>query len=74
MAHATPDACCPECSSPLALISFVRGPSTMTMGSCAWCHTRWWWEDGAAVKFPRVLADLSSSRSPAVRGPNPSHR
>ncbi len=67
MADAQPDARCPGCSSPLVLISFVQtspqGPSTMTMGSCASCHTRSWWQDGVAVDLPQVLAGLSSTRS-----------
>ncbi len=71
MADIKPRASCPACSSPLAVISFVQGSSRMTMGSCASCHTRSWWEDGEAVDLPRVLADLSSSRPPPSRTTRP---
>ncbi len=62
----TADACCEACSSPLVLISFVQGSATMTMGSCAICHTRSWWRDGVPADLPVVLADLAHTAREAA--------
>ncbi|CAN5746727.1 hypothetical protein BH24ACT2_BH24ACT2_08460 [soil metagenome] len=63
MAPPAPDELCTRCSAPLVLISFRQGRSTMTMASCAKCHTRSWRRDDEAVDLGGVLAELAGART-----------
>lgn len=65
MAATPPDERCTRCRCPLVLISFTQGPSLMTMGSCASCHTRSWWRDDVSVGLGDVLADLVAALPPS---------